>query len=330
MCSKLQIFGNLFKCEKDFLSLNPNIKTSLNVFDHTIKPILLYGSEIWGIVNLNNKKFKGTSGTHLSIDEYYKNFKGESLHLKFCKNVLGLNKKAVNHATLSELGRNPLHFDIIKALLKYLYRLENLSSEFPLLKDAFLCSKNLHYKGTSSWYSSAEKLLHVFDIKEDTFIYKKDKFGSTLIQSLKKKYSSDWKEVNEKLKDGKLVTYLSLKTHFGIEKYLNIVKYEYRKAICRFRVSSHRLMIETGRYNKIPRNDRLCKKCSENKIEDEIHFLLKCPLLNDKRAEIINLSNFKSKHYKQLSDSDKLIWILNNEDTDILNSVGKFLVDNMP
>ena len=35
-----------FKLRKDFLSLNPGISTSLNVFDHTIKPILLYDSEI--------------------------------------------------------------------------------------------------------------------------------------------------------------------------------------------------------------------------------------------------------------------------------------------
>jgi hypothetical protein len=46
----------------------------------------------------------------------------------------------VNHASLSELGRHPLHYDIVKSLLKYCYRLENLTTEFPLLKDAFLCS----------------------------------------------------------------------------------------------------------------------------------------------------------------------------------------------
>jgi hypothetical protein len=30
-----------FKLRKDFLSLNPAIKTCINVFDHTMKPILL-------------------------------------------------------------------------------------------------------------------------------------------------------------------------------------------------------------------------------------------------------------------------------------------------
>jgi hypothetical protein len=37
-----------YKLHTDLLTLNPNINTSLHVFDHTIKPILLYGCEIWG------------------------------------------------------------------------------------------------------------------------------------------------------------------------------------------------------------------------------------------------------------------------------------------
>jgi hypothetical protein len=42
---------DFFKLKKDLLSLNPNIRTSMHVFDHTIKPILLYGSDIWGMFN---------------------------------------------------------------------------------------------------------------------------------------------------------------------------------------------------------------------------------------------------------------------------------------
>ena len=61
-----------FKLKKDLLSLNPNIRTSMHVFDHTMKPILLYGSDIWGMFNpftMNAKK-----KTHLltiSILDHY-------------------------------------------------------------------------------------------------------------------------------------------------------------------------------------------------------------------------------------------------------------------
>jgi hypothetical protein len=54
---------------------------------------------------------------------------------------LGVNKRATNFATLSELGRFPLHFDIIKSMIRYWYRLENLDSNFTLLTDAYEESK---------------------------------------------------------------------------------------------------------------------------------------------------------------------------------------------
>ena len=38
-----------FKLKKCFEHHKPKVKTILHVFDHTVKPVLLYGSEIWGI-----------------------------------------------------------------------------------------------------------------------------------------------------------------------------------------------------------------------------------------------------------------------------------------
>ena len=88
---------------------------------------------------------------------------------------------------------------------------------------------------------------------------------------------NDWQQRNESMKNGKLKTYLALKTNFGLEKYLTILNnFHYKRSICRLRISSRRLQIETGRYRNVPRDERICQKCSENEIEDEVHFLIKC------------------------------------------------------
>ena len=50
-----------------------------------------------------------------------------------------------------------------------------------------------------------------------------------------------------------------------------------RKALVKLRISSHKLLIETGRYDNIPRNERVCNVCNCKTIEDEINFLLDCP-----------------------------------------------------
>ena len=82
----------------------------------------------------------------------------------------------------------------------------------------------------------------------------------------------------------------------------------------RFRVWAHRLEVETGRWHKpvaVPFNERKCRTCL-NCLEDEIHFLLECPLywkrLNmpkfieliktENKIEIRNVSMFVMKSFE--------------------------------
>ena len=44
------------------------------------------------------------------------------------------------------------------------------------------------------------------------------------------------------------------------------------KLIVKMRISYHVLEIERGRYNKINREQRICRQCHLNVIEDEEHF----------------------------------------------------------
>lgn len=50
------------------------------------------------------------------------------------------------------------------------------------------------------------------------------------------------------------------------------------------RISSHPLAIETGRSCDIPRHHRLCRLCSLQEVEDEYHFLLRCPVYYEIRG----------------------------------------------
>ena len=57
--------------------------------------------------------------------------------------------------------------------------------------------------------------------------------------------------------------------------YSSFVDDRYRAVITRWRLSNHKLRIETGRYRDIPREDRKCFIC--NVIEDEWHVIFNCP-----------------------------------------------------
>jgi hypothetical protein len=43
--------------------------------------------------------------------------------------------------------------------------------------------------------------------------------------------------------------------------------------MCKLHISVHKSNIEVGRYNKTPRNERFCKKCNTDEIEDEQVFV---------------------------------------------------------
>ena len=80
-----------FKLVKDILSFQPSVNTSMHIFDHTVKPVLLYGSEIWGALNPSSPRLRND----VSLDKILiSDIDPDKLNTKFCKFTLGVNKKA--------------------------------------------------------------------------------------------------------------------------------------------------------------------------------------------------------------------------------------------
>ena len=90
------------------------------------------------------------------------------------------------------------------------------------------------------------------------------------------KESENWQ--NEIQKMAKLRTYRIFKQTFGQEAYLcsNISKIE-RAHLAQFHFGILPLKIETGRFIRQALPERICNLCQLNEIENEIHFLIKCP-----------------------------------------------------
>ena len=113
-----------FKFRKCFEIKKPKIKTVLHVFDHTIKPILLYGSEIWGVFDVN----KLSKQKDLYFNKICNDFTGEKLHTKVCKDVLEVTRHSTNIAVMGELGRYPLMLEVFLNMIKYYACLSGLQN----------------------------------------------------------------------------------------------------------------------------------------------------------------------------------------------------------
>jgi len=147
-----------------------------------------------------------------------------------------------------------------------------------------------------------------------------------MIKSLRKHFLALWKEKMNNCSDGKLQTYTKVKASFGCEKYLKLIRnFQLRRSICKFRVSSHHLQIELGRYQGIPRHQRLCQQCSSGEVEDEIHFLFNCSKYEPDRKELVDIILTSCPNFNSLNDIKKLEWICNCENHNILTHLGVFL-----
>ena len=107
------------------------------MFDSLVAPILLYGSEVWGVGKNDNI---------------------EKVHLQFLKRILGVRVTTPNCLVYGELGRYPLNINIKCRMLCFWSRLmttEKLSSKiYKLLfklyandKSDFICEKYTKYFG---------------------------------------------------------------------------------------------------------------------------------------------------------------------------------------
>jgi hypothetical protein len=110
----------------------------------------------------------------------------------------------------------------------------------------------------------------------------------------------------------KLRTYNTFKRDNKCEPYvkLNLAKNE-RSLLCQLRVGILPLRIETGRYVGEAPEQRLCRFCSLNMIEDELHFILNCELYNNIRNDILG-DLLRGDELNNLTQSEKLSTLMNS------------------
>ena len=244
-------------------SFNQDILTTLSLVDTLIKPILLYASDFWGALKLPRSN------------------PIENLHMMMCKQVLGVQKQTTNVGVLLELGRIPMHLYASKFAIKNWERIKQGQAN-SVLRASYQDSvdENLPWtKGVKSILETNGMLnFYMNDYTgKPPFIYEK------LFQRLSDSFHQNSFE-SMKTESSKLRTYAVFKTNIGCEKYLSEVKnVSVRTHVTKFRLSNHRLMIEVGRYNGTPREERFCPFCP-HKIENEPHFLFECSLFNAQRA----------------------------------------------
>ena len=122
-------------------------------------------------------------------------------------------------------------------------------------------------------------------------------------------------------KSNKLSTYCTFKSLLEPERYISVISNrKLLTALAKFRCSNHTLSIEYGRSKNIDITERTCYYCQSigiQIIEDEYHFLCKCPLYSNLRDRILPLM-VKPTYFE-------FVTIMCSKEDVMINAVAKYV-----
>ena len=162
------MFSLIRKARKLFIPFN----IQLHLFDSMVKPILLYGTEVWGCENVD------------IIDQFY---------LKFCKSLLDVKQTTPSVMIYGELGTTPLNLKIKSRVLSFWYRIVNGSKD----KLCYKLYQLMHYLHDSDWIKTVNNTLNTLGLSDiwlshDTF-YSQAAFKNKVKTRISGQFKQEWK-----------------------------------------------------------------------------------------------------------------------------------------
>ena len=272
--------------------------TIFKIFDTKIKPILLYGSEVWGV-----KSFEAI----------------ENVHIKICKMVLGVGRDVKNDIALGECGRFPIYIDMQVNIIKYWIRLLTMpSSRFP--KQCYDLLVRHDEIGRKNWASHVRCLLCSYGFG---YVWKMQCVGNnnlfikTFKMRIKDASRQDWHSSLSSYPD-----YLNYHPEICRANYLNLLtSFEHRRVLCLLRCNKLPLN-GISRFGK-PLLNLFCQQCNSNVIEDLCHFLLVCPRYITLRKKYIPL------YYHRFPSSFKVQLLCSNSSERVISKLALYMNECM-
>ena len=172
------------------------------MFDTLIRPILNYGSDVWGL-----------SRTGLeSLDKVF---------LNYVRCILCIKATTCNAIVYGECGRYPPSITCHVNVLCYLHRLLTMQSG-TMVKSIFCALNALYNQGFPTWVTKAYELAKDYDIDMDgSAMLTTKQFKSLRFEGTKSSFVTSW---NADLREKPLLkSYRLYKTEFNTECYLDCI-----------------------------------------------------------------------------------------------------------
>jgi hypothetical protein len=278
-------------------------EAATTIWKAVIETSLTYGVEVWD------------NGDYAAID---------AVQADLARKVMGTYQKKIPMAgLLTDLGWRKTSWVMKKKRLLFAARIRSPSAP-PLLKRAAhwvikdINKEQKKAQKSSNWEIGTDNLIKQLDLKQQWRNWcegRRSKTGWEVV--VEKAIEREEKRELQKATGpaSKLRTFAKLKTTSGMEDYAKSLPRRDRRIIVELRCGVAHLEIETGRWDDVSVEERVCSFCPD-KVEDEQHFLVECPKYAEARQEL----------YQHLIDQGILIHQMNNSDQlkTLLTQCGKF------
>ena len=267
----------LFVLQKKAKKLKLSIDIQIELFDRTILPILLYGSEIWGYSSYTE---------HIEI--FYR---------KFLKSILHLNNRTPNPMVYGETGKTPIKIIIKERMVNFWLRLQ-YGKQTKLSVILFKIIKAKHDDCLSDYESEWIRYIkNIFNTTgygniwyEAPIVLSQPHSSMSYVNWLKKSlrlrlndiFKQEW--YNNLQTNSQCSNYRIFKETLHFEQYLVTLNDKEKINMCKFRCRSTKLPVITA--NNYNSEDEHCKLCDLNEIGDEFHYILKCPYFSHIRRKL--------------------------------------------
>ena len=251
---------------------------SFDVYEHIyntcVIPVLDYSSEVWGA-------------------RHYP--KTETVHNRAIKLYMGVGKTCPTPTIIGDSGWYPSHIRRKQKMIKLWNKLVQ-TNDNRLLKKVFLYDWKMANSDTDSWCKDMKLILqenNMLHLYQEKAIVCETEFEN----NVKTSYTEKWKQEMNAM--SKLEEYAKFTTEIKAKDYLTatFLNKKQRSALAHAISGTLPIEIETGRWRRKERHDRICRQCNDNVIEDLTHFLTMCEKHKEHRdtlySNIENITNIK-------------------------------------
>lgn len=259
---------------RDLRLHDPALLTHL--FDALVRPVMLYGVETWGPGALCGRGMEDC----------------EVVQRKFLRVLLGVRAGTPNAAVLGEAGRFPVAHTAAMLLCRFWNRLVAMP-DTRLTKQAFLENVGMASRAGSvrsaCWAAQVASFLDFMSPIVDGVPQHIDPDAVTAV--LHRRHfawinCSDTRKMREWLQIRGPVTFGAYEPAGYLQA---VTSRTNRVRLAQFRMGSHWLGVETGRWAGLQREQRCCKRCDGGGVDDAEHMIWGCPALIDQRLQHVEL-----------------------------------------